>query len=106
MANYTANNEEKYQIVCPYCFNEAAGGKPFSHKDVHFRAETYYANPGAIEQALGTSKIDIEMMSNAKERGNAMRRQSGSSSGRTPYTISFGKITTVLPSGKAVWTGT
>lgn len=74
MENYTANNEEKYQIVCPYCFNEAAGGKPFSHKDVHFRAETYYANPGAIEQALGTSKIDIEMMSNAKERGKAMAR--------------------------------
>ena len=74
MANYTANNEEKYQIVCPYCFNEAAGGKPFSHKEVHFRAETYYANPGAIEQALGTSKIDIEMMSNAKERGKAMAR--------------------------------
>ena len=74
MANYTANNEEKYQIVCPYCFNEAAGGKPFSHKDVHFRAETYYANPGAIEQTLGTSKIDIEMMSNAEERGKAMAR--------------------------------
>ena len=37
MANYTANNEEKYQIVCPYCFNEAAGGKPFSHKEKKLR---------------------------------------------------------------------
>lgn len=62
----------EFPIICPYCFNQAAGGRPFSHKDVHFRAETVYPNLHAIEQMMGKRKVDIEMMTNTKEQAAAM----------------------------------
>lgn len=65
--------DEKYQIVCPYCFNEVDDGhdgfnKPFSHKAVEFRAETFFQNEAAIEKELGVTKIDIDMMADEAEQ--------------------------------------
>lgn len=64
----------EYPIICPYCFNQAAGGRPFSHKDVHFRAETVYPNLHAIEMMMGKRKVDIEMMTNAAEQAAALSK--------------------------------
>lgn len=69
---------EKYQITCPYCFNEVGDGKggvnaPFSHTAVKFRAETFFKNEAAIESKLGVSKIDIEMMADETERKKALK---------------------------------
>lgn len=67
--------DDAYQIVCPYCFNEASrvtngDAKAFSHTMVHFRAESYYQDETAIEQdsRINMSKIDIEMLDNKNER--------------------------------------
>ncbi len=65
--------EDQYQIICPYCFNEVSdgdniGNQPFSHTAVHFRAETYFKDERAVEQKLGVSKLDIEMMPDSYER--------------------------------------
>lgn len=66
----------KYTIVCPYCFNMASGGNgtPFSHKDVEFRAETYFSSKREIEQKLGFSEFDIDLADSNVER-DAKRRQ-------------------------------
>ncbi len=68
--------DEAYQIVCPYCFNMASGGngKPFSHKAVHFRAETFFSNIREIEQLLGFKEIDIDLAETTAKQ-NAMKHQ-------------------------------
>lgn len=67
---------DAYSIVCPYCFNKASGGDgtPFSHIDVEFRAETSFANIHEIEQKLGYTEFDIELIDSAHER-NEKKRQ-------------------------------
>ena len=73
--NPIASNEA-FQIVCPYCFNMASGGKgvPFSHRDVEFRAETSFSNNREIEQIVGFKEIDIDLADSQAER-DAKRRQ-------------------------------
>lgn len=40
-----------YKIICPYCFKE------FSHKDVHFRMETYFDENNLNEKGLTINEI-------------------------------------------------
>lgn len=69
---------DKYQITCPYCFNEVNNGKgdyagSFPHTAVQFRAETFFENEAAIEKKLGMAKIDIEMMADEAARKKALK---------------------------------
>lgn len=62
--------DSAYTITCPYCFNRASGGngEPIPHTKVLFRSGTYFSSVRDIEQKLGFSELDIEMMNNGDER--------------------------------------
>lgn len=55
-------NRDKYQITCPYCFWK------FNHTEVEFRAAGFHHNKKELEQKLGYSEVDIEMMNDSQER--------------------------------------
>ena len=54
----------KHEIICPYCFNKANGGngKPISDDEVAFRAESSFRSIREIENVIGTTEDDIEML--------------------------------------------
>lgn len=56
-----------FSIVCPYCFNMASNGKgrPFSHKDVEFRAETYFSSETEILKKLHYTEVELALKGNA-----------------------------------------
>lgn len=62
--------DDKFEIVCPYCFNRASGGDgtPISHKKVEFRSGTFFSSIREVEQKLGIKELDIELIDDQVER--------------------------------------
>lgn len=68
--------DDEYTIVCPYCFNKASGGDgtPFSHTEVEFRAESFFASQREIEEKLGFTEFDIDLVDSVIERDEKKKR--------------------------------
>lgn len=62
--------DDKFEIVCPYCFNRASGGDgtPISHTKVEFRSGTFFSSIREVEQKLGIKELDIELIDDQVER--------------------------------------
>ncbi|MGN0180180.1 MAG: hypothetical protein ACI4DY_12230 [Monoglobaceae bacterium] len=65
--------EDKYKITCPYCFNAKAGGVPFPHTRVEFRAETHFNNIRELEKELNIDEYKLSMVE-GKERNRLEER--------------------------------
>lgn len=62
--------DEEFKIVCPYCFNRASGGDgtPIPHTKVEFRSGTFFSGVREVEQKLGITELDIELIDDQDER--------------------------------------
>lgn len=75
MAEHEIAHDEKFEIICPYCFNQAEGGngEPFPHTAVEFRAETIFESEKSIEREFG-NRTNIEMMTDKYEKEKALEK--------------------------------
>lgn len=61
-----------YLITCPYCLGKYRQGRPFSHKEVHFRMETVFEESELNDE--GYTRSELEALPNNNQKAKLMEQ--------------------------------